>query len=201
MKEYKSVSEVHGSVLVVRNTSGVGYGEICRVRIPSGDIRTGQVMKVSDDIAVVEVFEGNVGVDCDQTAVAFLGEPFMIPVSDDMRGFVFDGLGRCRDGKIIAHKRVNVNGAQINPQYRELPQDFVETGFSAIDGMLTLVKGQKLPIFSESGMDHNRFVARIAQNVKDMLVIIGAIGVTYDEVEYFRNVFMEQYNHVCQLII
>ena len=191
MKEYKTVSEVHGPVMIVRKVSGVGYGEICRIRLPSGENRLGQVMKISGDVAVVEVFEGTVGIDTKNTSVAFLGESFMIPVSDDMPGLVFDGLGRCRDGKIITHKRMDVNGVRINPDSRGLPKDSLVTGFSAIDGMLTIIKGQKLPVFSESGLDHNRLVAEIAQNVSDMLVIIVAIGITHDELEYFRKVFME----------
>ena len=191
MKEYKRITEVHGPLVVVKDVSGVGYGEICRIRLPSGEIRSGLVLSLSGDVAVVEVFEGTSGIDTKSTSVAFLGEPFMIPVSDDMPGLVFNGLGKCVDGKIITKKRMNINGGVINPNNRDLPQDFIECGFSVIDGMLTLVKGQKLPIFSEGGLDHSRLVAKIAQNVKDTLVIIAAIGITHDELEYFKKEFRE----------
>jgi len=191
MKEYCSVDEVKGSLLIVRKTNDVKYGETCRVRFPDNSEKLGQVLKIEDDMAVVEVFEGVSGADTELTSVAFLGESFMMPVSDDMPGLVFDGLGNCRDGRIISKKKVDVNGVKINPNERNLPDKLIETGFSSIDGMLTIIKGQKLPVFSESGLDHNKLVSKIAENAKKVLVIVAAIGITHDELEFFKKEFRQ----------
>lgn len=190
MKEYQTVTRVTGPLIVVKSVENVGYNDIVKIATPSGDERLGQVLELNRDAAVVEVFEGTRGIDAHKTRVRFTGEAFRLGVSEDMLGGVFDGLGRPMTVRIIPEKEMDINGKPINPGSRELPREFIQTGFSAIDGLLSLVKGQKLPIFSESGLDHNMLAARLAEQVEDSIVVVfGAIGLTSEEVRFFINEF------------
>ncbi|MEA3229330.1 MAG: V-type ATP synthase subunit B, partial [archaeon] len=189
LKEYQTISKVIGPLIIVRAVKNVGYKELVEIMLTDGTIRTGQVLELKDSIAIVEVFKGTHGIDAKNTKVRFLGKGFTIGVSQEMVGGIFDGLGRPKNMKLIPKKRIDINGSPINPHKREIPSEFIETGFSAIDGLLSLVRGQKLPIFSESGISHNKLASKIAQNIKSDLVIFAAIGVTNDELNYFITEF------------
>ncbi len=196
-KVYNTVSEVAGPLIVVKDVSGVGYNEVVEVRTPSGEQRRGQVLEVGEDLAVVMVFEGTEGIDTHQTSVRFAGESLMLPVSMELVGRVFDGLGRPLDGgpEIVAENRLDINGSPMNPVAREYPEEFIQTGISAIDGMNTLVRGQKLPIFSASGLPHNDIAAQIARQStvlgveEEFAVVFAAMGITYEEASFFRKDF------------
>jgi len=194
---YNTVSEVSGPLIVVERVKGVGYNEVVEVRTPSGEERRGQVLEVSKDSAVIMVFEGTEGIDTSQTSVRFAGESLMLPVSMELVGRVFDGLGRPLDGgpEIVAEDRLDINGAPINPVAREYPEEFIQTGISAIDGLNTLVRGQKLPILSASGLPHNDIAAQMARQStvlgkeEEFAVIFAAMGITYEEASFFRRDF------------
>ncbi|MBM3308778.1 MAG: V-type ATP synthase subunit B, partial [Candidatus Altiarchaeales archaeon] len=174
----------------------VSYGEVARIRDKFGRTRTGQVLDVTLDKAVVQVFEGTFGLDIN-VAVKFLGESLKIGVSESMLGRTFNGIGRPIDNgvEVIAEQRVDINGWPINPQAREHPRDFIQTGISAIDGMNTLVRGQKLPIFSAAGLPHNELAAQISRQAKvlgreeEFAVVFAAIGITSDEAAFFKRSF------------
>ena len=168
IKEYTSVSEVYGPLMIVDKVSGVSYGEVVEIVLPSGEKRRGQVLEALEDRAVVQVFEGTRGIDTLKTKVRFTGETMRIPVSTEMLGRIFDGTGKPIDKgpPIIAEDELEINGNPINPKSREYPRDFIQTGISTIDGMNTLVRGQKLPIFSGSGLPHNALAAQIARQAK-----------------------------------
>ena len=189
LKEYQTISKITGPLIIAEGIKDVGYRELVKIMLKDGTERTGQVLELKDDIAVIEVFEGTAGIDIKETKIRFLGKGFTIGVSKDMVGGIFDGLGRPKNMKLIPEKRIDINGMPINPYSRDVPKEFIETGFSAIDGLLSLVRGQKLPIFSESGIPHNRLAAKIAQNIKSDLVVFAAIGVTSDELRYFISEF------------
>ena len=190
MKEYSTVSKVRGPLIILKNIEGARYGEIVKITTPEGKERLGQVLELNKDLAVIEVFEGTEGIDTEKTRVRFIGGNFMHPVSEDMIGGIFDGLGRPKDFSITAEKEIDINGSPINPSVREIPTEFIETKISAIDGLLSLVKGQKLPIFSEEGLPHNKLAAKIAEHLDDnILVIFAAIGITNEELHYFINEF------------
>ena len=205
-REYSTVSEIAGPLVFVKAIKGVGYGEVARITTPSGDVRRGQVLEVGEDIAVVQVFEGTSGLDIPTTKVSFSGETIKLPVSSDMLGRIFDGSGEPLDGgpKIIPEDYLDVHGAPINPYAREYPRDFIQTGISTIDGMNTLVRGQKLPIFSGSGLPHNTIVAQIARQAKvrgteePFTTVFAAMGITADEAQFFREDFERQgaFEHV-----
>ncbi|MCK5452045.1 MAG: V-type ATP synthase subunit B, partial [Candidatus Aenigmarchaeota archaeon] len=165
LKEYQTISKITGPLIIAEGIKDVGYRELVKIMLKDGTERTGQVLELKDDIAVIEVFEGTAGIDIKETKIRFLGKGFTIGVSKDMVGGIFDGLGRPKNMKLIPEKRIDINGMPINPYSRDVPKEFIETGFSAIDGLLSLVRGQKLPIFSESGIPHNRLAAKIAQNI------------------------------------
>jgi V/A-type H+-transporting ATPase subunit B len=194
---YNTVSEVAGPLIVVESVKNVGYNEVVEVRTPLGEERRGQVLEVSKDAAVVMVFEGTEGIDTSQTSVRFAGESLTLPVSMELVGRVFDGLGRPLDGgpEIVAETRLDINGAPMNPVAREYPEEFIQTGISAIDGMNTLVRGQKLPIFSASGLPHNDIAAQIARQstvlgeAEEFAVVFAAMGITYEEASFFRRDF------------
>ncbi|NOQ38512.1 V-type ATP synthase subunit B [archaeon] len=189
LKEYQTLSKITGPLIVVEGIKDVGYRELVTVILKDGTERTGQVLELKGDTAVIEVFEGTAGIGIKDTKVRFLGKGFTIGVSKDMVGGIFDGLGRPKNMKLIPEKRIDINGMPINPYSRDVPKAFIETGFSAIDGLLSLIRGQKLPIFSESGVPHNQLAAGIAKNIKSDLVIFAAIGVTNDELNYFITEF------------
>jgi V/A-type H+-transporting ATPase subunit B len=195
--EYKTLESVAGPLLVVGKVGNAKYNEIVRIKLHNGEERLGQVLDTSDTKAIVQVFGPTDGINIDNTSVSFLGETFMVGVSEEMLGRVFDGQGRPRDGsgEIAYREKRDINGEPINPVSRVYPSDFIETGISAIDGLDTLVRGQKLPIFSSSGLPHNQLMAQITRqaNVKnsseEFAVVFAGIGVTYDDYSYFINEF------------
>ena len=197
VKEYKSIIEVAGPLMIVDKVSEVAYGEVVEITTADGEIRTGQVLDAMTDKAVVQVFEGTSDLDTKNTTAKFLGETMKIPVSVDMLGRIFDGAGRPRDGKgeILPEDRRDINGEPMNPTAREFPREFIQTGISAIDGMNTLVRGQKLPIFSGAGLTHNEIAAQIARQAKvigekeEFAVIFAAMGITAGEATFFRKDF------------
>ncbi|VUT25933.1 MAG: V-type ATP synthase beta chain [Candidatus Methanolliviera sp. GoM_asphalt] len=197
IREYTSVGEVSGPLIVVQGVEGAAYGEVVEIETPSGDKRKGQVLEARSDAAVVQVFEGTSGLDTSGTKVRFTGETMKIPVSVEMLGRFFDGLGRPIDKgpEIISESRYDVNGAPMNPYRREYPNEFIQTGISTIDCMNTLVRGQKLPIFSGSGLPHNELAAQIARQAKvlgkeeQFAVVFAAMGITYEESNFFMKDF------------
>ena len=199
VREYTRVTEIKGPLLIVEGVSRVAYDEIVEVELPTGEKRRGRVLEVNRNIAVVQVFEGTTGITTTGTKVRFLGKPLEIPVSEDMLGRVFNGLGEPIDGgpPVEAEERRDVNGAPLNPAERDYPEDFIQTGVSAIDGMNTLVRGQKLPIFSGSGLPHNVLAAQIARQAtvrgeaEEFAVVFAAIGIKYDDYLFFRKFFEE----------
>lgn len=164
IKDYNSVTEVVGPLMAVEGVEGVKYDELVEIELQNGEKRRGRVVEIDHDIAMVQVFEGTKGINLQETTVRFLGRPLELGVSEDMIGRVFDGLGRPIDNgpKIIPEDKVDINGSSINPVSRDYPSEFIETGVSTIDGLNTLVRGQKLPIFSGSGLPHNKLAARLS---------------------------------------
>jgi V/A-type H+-transporting ATPase subunit B len=196
-REYKTVKEVAGPLMVVEGVEGVAFGEVVRIRTGSGEERTGQVLESKVGLAVVQVFEGTSGIDTSETTVRFTGDTMKLTVSKDMVGRFFDGLGRPIDDgpEIISDTRLDINGASINPTARAFPDEFIQTGVSTIDGMNTLVRGQKLPIFSGAGMPHNELAAQIARQAKVLSstepfsVVFAAMGITSEEANFFMRDF------------
>ncbi|KPJ56966.1 MAG: ATP synthase subunit B [Deltaproteobacteria bacterium DG_8] len=192
-KEYKTVREVAGPLLVVEGVEGVAYGEVVRIKTPQGENRLGQVLESSKDFAIVQVFEGTRGIDTSETTIRFTGEIMRLAVLREMLGRFFDGLGRPIDGgpEIISDIKLPITGAPINPTARAYPNEFIQTGVSTIDGMNTLVRGQKLPIFSGSGMPHNELAAQIARQARVLTseesfsVVFAAMGITHEESDFF----------------
>lgn len=191
--EYTNLSGISGPLLFVQGVKGVGYGDLVEIRNGSGEVRTGQTLEVDEEMAVVQVFEGTTGLSIKGTRTTFIGKPLEIPTHREMLGRVFDGLGRPIDEapQVISDLMMNVNGLPINPYTREYPRDFIQTGISAIDGMNTLIRGQKLPIFSGSGMPHNLIAAQIARQARlltaheEFTVIFVAMGVKFDIARFF----------------
>jgi V/A-type H+/Na+-transporting ATPase subunit B len=208
--EYTTIREISGPLLFVESVRGVGFGELARIKTPSGEERRGQVLEIGGGVAVVQVFEGTTGLDVAKTRVRFTGETVKLPVSTDMLGRIFDGSGRPIDGgpRIIPDDYLDVNGNPINPFAREYPREFIQTGISTIDGMNTLVRGQKLPLFSASGLPHNAVAAQIARQAKvigsdePFTTIFAAMGITADELRFFRDDFEEQgaFDHVTMFV-
>ncbi|MBM1154889.1 V-type ATP synthase subunit B [archaeon] len=197
-KEYRTVSQIRGPLLFVERTAGVAYGELVKVYTPYGEERRGRVLDVSENAAVIQVFEGTHGLDLG-CYVRFTGDVLRIPVSEDVVGRVFDGSGRAiDDGPAIIGEKRDINGAPINPAAREFPHDPIQTGISAIDGMNTLVRGQKLPLFSCSGLPHNMVAEQIARQAtvpgqeEEFAVVLVAMGVTADDARFFKSSFERQ---------
>jgi len=196
-KEYTTVTEVAGPLMIVEGVEGVAYSEIVEIETPNGEHRRGQVLEVENDRAVVQVFEGTTDLNTKTTKTRFTGETAKIGVSVDMMGRIFDGTGKPIDGgpDIIPEMELDINGAPMNPSAREFPAEFIQTGISTIDGMNTLVRGQKLPIFSGSGLPHNDLAAQIARQAKvraedtDFAVIFAAMGITHEEANFFMKDF------------
>lgn len=197
LKEYRTVKEVVGPLMMVDGVEGVTYDELVEIEIQTGDIRRGKVLEISEDKAMVQLFEGSAGINLKGSKAKFLGRPLELGVSEDMLGRVFDGLGRPKDGgpKIIPEKRLDINGNPINPVARNYPSEFIQTGISAIDGLNTLVRGQKLPVFSASGLPHAELAAQIARQAKVLnsdskfAVVFAAIGTTFEEAQFFIDDF------------
>lgn len=196
-REYRGASRIDGPLVYMRNTHPVGYGELVEVRGSDGKIRSGQVLDTSDEAVCVQVFEGTDGLSLPGTSMRFLGEPLTLGVSDKMLGRVMNGLGKSRDGarNPSSSDERDVNGVPINPTAREYPRDFIQTGISVIDGMTTLIQGQKLPIFSGNGMDHNQLAAQIVRQAKvrggksEFAIVFAAMGVKYDVAKFFIDSF------------
>jgi V/A-type H+-transporting ATPase subunit B len=196
-REYRSVTQVAGPLIIVEGVEEVAYAELVYIRTPEGDNRIGQVLEAQENVAVVQVFEGTRGLDTEQTRVRFSGDIMRISLSKEILGRSFDGLGRPIDGgpEIIPEARLPITGAAINPTARAYPNEFIQTGVSTIDGMNTLVRGQKLPIFSGSGLPHNELAAQIARQAKvsgseePFSVIFAGMGITHEEANFFMNSF------------
>ena len=197
MKEYRTIHEVSGPLMVVERVEGVTYDELGEIELADGAIRRCQVLEVDGDKAVVQLFESSAGINLRDSKVRFLGHPLQLAVSGDMLGRVFNGMGQPIDGgpEILPEKYLDINGLPMNPAARDYPNEFIQTGVSTIDGLNTLVRGQKLPIFSGSGLPHAQLAAQIARQAKvlgdegNFAVVFAAIGITFEESEYFVNEF------------
>lgn len=197
LKEYKTIKEVAGPLMLVEQVEGIKYDELVEIEMKTGEIRRGRVLEVNEDKALVQLFEGSQGLNIMESKVRFLGHGLQLGVSMDILGRVFDGLGRPKDGgpKIIPDERLDINGNPINPAARDYPSEFIQTGVSAIDGLNTLVRGQKLPVFSGSGLPHARLAAQIARQSKVLgteskfAVVFAAVGITFEEADYFISDF------------
>lgn len=197
LKEYRSIAEVAGPLMLVRNVEGVTFNELGEIELANGEIRRCRVLEVNGSNALVQLFENAVGINLSNSKVRFLGRSLELGVSMDMLGRVFDGLGRPKDGgpSIIPEKRLDINGLPMNPTARDYPNEFIQTGISAIDGLNTLVRGQKLPIFSGSGLPHAELAAQIARQAKVLgtdskfAVVFAAVGITFEEADFFISDF------------
>ncbi len=197
LKEYKSIKEIVGPLMLVSGVQGVKYDELVEISGQDGSVRRGKVLEVNGENALVQLFEGSQGIQMSTSKARFLGRSLELGVSEDMLGRVFDGLGNPKDGgaAIIPEKRIDINGQPINPAARDYPDEFIQTGVSAIDGLNTLVRGQKLPVFSASGLPHAQLAAQIARQAKVLgkdskfAVVFAAIGITYEEAEFFMQDF------------
>jgi len=205
-REYMTTRDIVGPLLLVEDVAGVTYGELVELEFPDGTRSLGNVLEVSEDVALVQAFEGTRGSNPSETKVRFLGRGMTLGVSRDMLGRVFDGLGRPRDDgpEILPDKRVSIYGSPINPTARDFPDDFIQTGISSIDGLNPLVRGQKLPIFSGSGLPHNQAAAQIARQAAvlqrsddpeqvgepaegDFAVVFAAMGITFEDADFFMS--------------
>ncbi|ATU07785.1 ATP synthase subunit B [Methanohalophilus portucalensis] len=195
-KEYKTIVDIAGPLIFLEKTEPVGYGELVQINLPDGTTKRGQVLDTSADMVVVQVFEGTQGLN-DESGVVFSGETIKLPVAKDLLGRILSGSGEPLDGgpRIIPEKRVDVNGASMNPYSRRPPEEFIQTGISTIDGTNTLVRGQKLPIFSGSGLPHNEIALQIARQAKvpgseeEFAVVFAAMGITNEEAQSFMEDF------------
>ena len=197
MREYRTIHEISGPLMVVEQVSGVTYDELAEIELPDGSVRRCKVLEVNGDKAVVQLFESSAGINLKDSKIRFLGHPLELAVSGDMLGRVFNGMGEPIDGgpAILAEKRLDINGLPMNPAARDYPNEFIQTGISSIDGLNTLVRGQKLPIFSGSGLPHAQLAAQIARQAKVLdgeskfAVVFAAIGITFEEAEFFISDF------------
>ena len=199
IKEYKTISEVTGPLMLVKGVSDVGYDELGEIELSNGQTRHCKVLEINGSDVLVQLFEGSQGMNLQNSKVRFLGHSNELGVSQDMLGRMFDGMGRPIDGgaEIIPEKKMDINGLAMNPAAREYPSEFIQTGVSGIDGLNTLVRGQKLPIFSGSGLPHANLAAQIARQAKvrgtdsKFAVVFAAVGITYEEADFFMNDFKE----------
>ncbi|KGO14435.1 V-type ATP synthase subunit B [Clostridium botulinum] len=197
LKEYRTVKEVVGPLMLVDQVESVSFDELVEIELHNGEKRRGRVLEINKDKALVQLFEGSAGINIKGAKVKFLGKPLELGVSEDMLGRVFDGLGNPKDGgpKIIPDEKRDISGIPINPVARNYPDEFIQTGVSAIDGLNTLVRGQKLPVFSGSGLPHAELAAQIARQAKVLnsdskfAVVFAAIGTTFEEAQYFIDDF------------
>ncbi|MCR5607305.1 MAG: V-type ATP synthase subunit B [Treponema sp.] len=197
--EYRGVTSVDGPIIVVRRSGNVFYNETVYVRDRFGEKRTGRVIDLSEDLAIVQVFGTTTGLSLDDTTVEFLEQPLELRVGEGLLGRIFNGLGEPIDDypPIVSSKKIDVNGMPINPFARVYPRDFIQTGISSIDGMNTLIRGQKLPIFSGNGLPHNRLAAQIIRQAKiknsdeQFVMVFAGMGIKYDQAEFFRKSFEE----------
>ena len=197
IKEYKTIHEIASPLMVVDHVEGVTYDELAELELPNGEVRRCKVLSVEGDRAVLQLFDSALGINLAESKVRFLGHPLELGVSEDMLGRVFNGMGRPIDGgpDILAEDHKDINGLPMNPAARAYPAEFIQTGVSTIDGLNTLVRGQKLPIFSGSGLPHAALAAQIARQARVLgdnetfAVVFAAIGITFEESEYFINDF------------
>jgi len=197
IKEYRTVENISGPLMLVERVKGIKYAELCEIELENGEIRKGQVLEVDRDRALVQVFEGTRGMDVPETKVRFRGKGIELSLSPEILGRIFSGMGEPIDNapEILPEKKADINGLPLNPYARDYPNEFIQTGISAIDGLNTLVRGQKLPIFSGSGLPHNALAAQIARQAKVLgkeekfAVVFAAMGITYEEAEFFINDF------------
>ncbi len=197
LKEYRTIQEVTGPLMLVKDVTGVAYDELGEVELPNGERRRCKVLEVNGSDVLVQLFESSAGINLAASSVRFLGHGIELGVSEDMLGRVFDGMGRPRDGgpEILPEERRNINGTPMNPASRNYPDEFIQTGISTIDGLNTLVRGQKLPIFSGSGLPHAQLAAQIARQAKVLradakfAVVFAAIGITFEEADFFISDF------------
>ena len=193
IREYRTIHEISGPLMVVDGVDGVGYDELAEIRMESGGRRLCRVLEVDGSRAVVQLFESAAGIRLNQAGVRFLGHPLQLGVSKDMLGRVFSGMGETIDGgaPLLCEDYLDINGRPMNPAARDYPDEFIQTGISTIDGLNTLVRGQKLPIFSGSGLPHAALAAQIARQAKvpgdesNFAVVFAAIGITFEEAEFF----------------
>ena len=198
-KEYRTIEEVAGPLMLVRGVQNVTYDELGEIELADGEKRRCKVLEIDGGNALVQLFEASAGINLESSKVRFLGRSMELGVSEDMLSRIFDGLGRPIDGgpEILPEKRMNINGLPMNPAARNYPQEFIQTGISAIDGLNTLVRGQKLPIFSASGLPHANLVAQIARQAKvrgtsePFAVVFAAMGITFEEANFFMESFRE----------
>lgn len=198
-KEYRTISEVAGPLMLVKGVEGVTYNELGEIELSSGETRRCRVLEINGGDALVQLFENSAGINLADSKVRFLGRGIELAVSEDMLGRMFDGLGNPIDGgpEIIPEKRIDVNGVPMNPAARNYPSEFIQTGVSAIDGLNTLVRGQKLPIFSGSGLPHANLAAQIARQAKvrgtdeKFAVVFAAVGITFEEANFFKEEFIK----------
>lgn len=197
IKEYRTIQEVAGPLMLIKDVEGVTYDELGEIQLQNGEIRRCRVLEINGSNALVQLFESSAGINLAQSSVRFLGHGIELPVSGDMLGRVFDGLGQPIDDgpEILAEARLDINGLPMNPAARDYPSEFIQTGVSAIDGLNTLVRGQKLPIFSGSGMPHADLAAQIARQAKVLgtdskfAVVFAAVGITFEEADFFISDF------------
>lgn len=197
IKEYKTIKEVVGPLMLVTNTENVKYDELVRVKLANGTTRYGRVLEIDRDKALVQLFESSQGLKIEDAKAVFLGRGLELDLSPLILGRIFDGMGEPKDGKskIIPELKMDINGIPLNPVARDYPSEFIQTGVSSIDGLNTLVRGQKLPIFSGSGLPHNKLAAMIARNAKvvgtndNFAVVFAAIGITFEESNFFIEEF------------
>ncbi|MDG6930288.1 MAG: V-type ATP synthase subunit B, partial [Nitrososphaerota archaeon] len=190
---YSSVLGIRGSIMVIRTDGKLGYEELVEIELNNGEKRLGRSLQASQDTAVVEVFEGTQGISSNNSKIRFLGRPLELPVSNELLGRIFDGLGRPLDSMPapVGVEEWDINGMTLNPYKREYPDEFIQTGVSVMDGMLSLIRGQKLPIFSGSGLPHDMLASQIARQStiatgEEFAVVFGAIGVPADTAMFFR---------------
>ena len=196
---YRTIQEVAGPLMLVKGVENVKYNELGEIELASGETRKCKVLEVDGDKALVQLFDSATGINLSNSKVRFLGRAMELGVSEDMLGRVFDGMGRTIDGgpEILPDKRMDINGLPMNPAARAYPSEFIQTGVSAIDGLNTLVRGQKLPIFSASGLPHNQLAAQIARQAKvrgtdePFAVVFAAMGITFEEANFFQESFRE----------
>ncbi|MGL4798945.1 MAG: V-type ATP synthase subunit B [Cellulosilyticaceae bacterium] len=198
-KEYRTIREVAGPLMLVKGVENVAYNELAEVELASGERRRAKVLEIDGGNALVQLFESSTGLNLATSKVRFLGHSMELGVSEDMLGRIFDGLGRPIDKgpQILPEKRCDINGLPMNPAARSYPEEFIQTGISAIDGLNTLVRGQKLPIFSASGLPHAQLAAQIARQAtvrgtgEPFAVVFAAMGITFEEAHFFRESFKE----------
>ncbi len=197
--EYRGINSVEGPIVAVRRSENVSYNEVVYVRDKNGEKKTGRVIDLNEDAAIVQVFGSTTGIDLKESSIEFLGEPLELRVGEGLLGRIFNGLGEPIDGygQIVSSEKLDVNGSPINPYARVYPRDFIQTGISSIDGMNTLIRGQKLPIFSGNGLPHNKLAAQIIRQAKlknsddQFVMVFAGMGIKYDVARFFVNTFEE----------